>query len=208
MMDENRSESGVADLHVRVGHALDCVGASESGRKLVELVRRAESSDGLVGFEEWEEAVGDVATSSFSVDQLARFVLLLSGLVPSELLRDVLQEREGVWRRCAEILVMDPKLDACRILRHDLSCSYWYWEVLSSFDRGGARSVIELIEGEAFFQSEMGVSIAQNVLLALVRERLRERWSELRQLQASFSKMKALSRKLSELLAAEPDGAS
>ncbi len=95
MMDENRSESGVADLHVRVGHALDCVGASESGRKLVELVRRAES-DGLVGFEEWEEAVGDVATSSFSVDQLARFVLLLSGAVPSELLRDVLQEREGV----------------------------------------------------------------------------------------------------------------
>jgi hypothetical protein len=103
---------------------------------------------------------------------------------------------------------MDPKLDACRILRHDLSYSYWYWEVLSSFDRGGARSVIELIEGEAFFQSEMGVSIAQNVLLALVRERLRERWSELRQLQASFSNMKALSRKLSELLAAEPDGAS
>jgi hypothetical protein len=200
--DGKDSGRDVAFAGERVAHVLESVGASDSARTLMILIDRASRFE-MVSFDEWESAFGLIEWSSLSLDDLVRLVLLLSNVVPGEVLREVLVERCGAQRRCGEVLVSDASLSdgVNRILRHDILYSFWKDRVLAAFDEGGVRSVVEVVNGDVLGDgSDERFSIAQNVLLALARERLSGRPSSLRELEKSFSNMPVLLRKIRELL--------
>lgn len=173
------------------------------------LARRANAS---------VQAFLDQCEASQGIDSDA-FVLLVEGIVdqieagsaePEVLLAvaglasvpgSAFRGRPRAWRSCCEAAAKQPTafFERSFVLYEDLLYNYYYHELSHNLAEAGIAALIGYVCETTFLrEKDVGTRVAQNVLLALVRERQIVEVAALQALADAFPEMRALQKKVEE----------
>lgn len=169
-----------------------------SMRRVVE----SESADNTVDEEMLRSAYEELVDAFPGSDAAAALTLAVAQALPITDY-EFFVARPELWQSCARLAASEPFHygDRSRVLHEDLLYSYYRDQVFLVEGREGVGSVVQVVaDSEFLLSTEVGQRVAENALLALVRERLRARPSDLHRLRAAFPDMKALVQKINQLV--------
>lgn len=195
---------GWAEISARIASVL-----SESvdvfRQESVVSMRRAlepDPADGKLDEEALRLAFEELVAASSPSEAAAALTLAVAQVLPIAG-SDFFAEHPTMWQRCAALAASRPLeyAERGRILQEDLLYNHYRDAMFLAQQEGGLDSALQIIHANDFLTSNgLGRRVGQNALLALVRERLRGRQSDLRRVRAAFPNMGALARKIDELL--------
>ncbi|MEO0326396.1 MAG: hypothetical protein AAF447_25840 [Myxococcota bacterium] len=168
-------------------------------------MRRAlepDSADGKLDEDALRSAFEDLMTSDSDSDAMAVLTVAIAQLIPIDDYA-FFDKHPRLWQKCARLAASTPLEyeERGRILQEDLLYNHYRDALFLTYRQDGLDSALQVILTNDFLTSgELGRRVGQNALLALVREGLRGRSSELIRVRAAFPDMGALVRKIDQLL--------
>lgn len=195
---------GWSDIKKRVSEVLDDSDGvfSQNSVALVRSALTPDALDGKLNRDELRLAFEELIAGNHASADAAKITLAMAQVLPIDD-HMFFARHPGLWQKCAEAAAAMPLQysERSRILQEDLLYSFYRDAVFSVELESGVEAALQVIASDRFFAScDLGRRVAQNALLALVRERLGDRPQDLPQVLDKFPDMTALRRKVEKLL--------